>query len=149
MFSSSNSRPRILALPITVLVLVATLLLPAIPQSSSLHFLRPRYHVHIANELTKNERLTVNCACTDAPQPTTYVDVGGEYEWAFRVHIFRLTQWTCYLTNSVDSRNVNFVAYDDNTQSFDGNVFWVAKEDGIYFRNTDKNVDLFRFDWTY
>ncbi|CAN1306646.1 hypothetical protein LINPERPRIM_LOCUS26865 [Linum perenne] len=146
MFSSSNSRPRILALPITVLVLVATLLLPAIPQSSSLHFLRPRYHVHIANELTKNERLTVNCACTDAPQPTTYVDVGGEYEWAFRVHIFRLTQWTCYLTNSDNNRHAYFVAYEEETPNIGRNVYWAAKEDGVYFRIEGKADHL---DWPW
>ncbi|CAN1144145.1 hypothetical protein LINPERHAP2_LOCUS13950 [Linum perenne] len=151
MFSSSNSRPRILAPPMTILVMVATLLLLAIPQSSAFKlFHRPHYHVHVINNLSDltNSTMLVHCFCTDEPQPVAYVPVGGEYVWAFRRHIFRSTEWTCYVAPDM-SRYAQFVAYDDDTYTFDKEVYWVAKEDGIYMRYPDQgNLDLFRYDWS-
>ncbi|CAN0879344.1 S-protein homolog 8 [Linum grandiflorum] len=131
---------------LSLVLVVATLLLSTtIPPSSASWFHRPRYYVHVVNELTHNEVLFVACTCTDAPQPTSFLNAGSEYEWSFKEHLFRMTLWTCYLSPD-NSRHLLFHAYEKHQPNYNKHVYWVAKEDGVYSRFPDLG-DQLQFPW--
>ncbi|CAN0879332.1 S-protein homolog 8 [Linum grandiflorum] len=134
-------------IPSLAIVVATTLLLLAttIPPSSAEWF-RPHFHVHIINELSQNEVLTVQCNCTDRPQPTTYVQVGSEYELVFRLHVWRDTRWTCYVSPD-GNRHVTFAAYSTGyVDDYDHRFYWPVKEDGVYQRFPG-NPDLLAHQW--
>ncbi|CAN0879336.1 S-protein homolog 9 [Linum grandiflorum] len=139
---------------LSLAVVAATLLLATttIPPSSADLLHRPQFHVHIINELSKNEVLSVQCNCTgDPPKPINYVkvEVGAEYELVFRKHWLEETRWTCFVSPSPDIlRNATFVAYEDSTVHYEHNVYWAVKEDGVYFRFPGASDEL-DFPWSY
>ncbi|CAN0879325.1 S-protein homolog 74 [Linum grandiflorum] len=132
----------------TIVIAVATLLL-ATTAPSSAWSIWPHYHVHIVNELSRNEVLLVQCNCTDTARPASRVKVGTEYEWTFKEHAFRDTRWTCYVSPD-KNRRVRFLAYEeayeDTTPDYNRNVFWAVKEDGVYFRNPGGH-DVLDYKW--
>ncbi|CAN0879348.1 S-protein homolog 1 [Linum grandiflorum] len=132
----------------TVLVAVATLLLATIPSSSAWRiWQRQTYRVHIINELKGNKVLVVRCHCTDAPETIRHVKAGKEYGFSFKENIFPDTRWTCYMSPD-NRRHVKFVVYTDKTPSYERNVYWAVKEDGIYFRDGLRGFkDFFEHKW--
>ncbi|CAN0879345.1 S-protein homolog 8 [Linum grandiflorum] len=116
----------------SLVLAVATLLLSTtISPSSASWFHRPRYYVHIINELSQHEMMFVSCNSTDAPQPFSYISVGSKYEWSFKEHWFGPTIWTCYLSPD-NNRHVKFVAYQLRQPNYKDNVYWLVREDGVY-----------------
>ncbi|CAN0879330.1 S-protein homolog 8 [Linum grandiflorum] len=139
---TSNKIIASLAVAVATIVLATTT-----PPSSAFGWHRPHYHVHIVNELSRNEVLLVQCNCTDTARPASRVKVGTEYEWTFKEHAFRDTRWTCYVSPD-KNRRVRFLAYEeeDTTPDYNRNVFWAVKEDGVYFRNPGGH-DVLDYKW--
>ncbi|CAN1144160.1 hypothetical protein LINPERPRIM_LOCUS26874 [Linum perenne] len=133
--------------PLTAIVTL--LVLTTIPTSSAKGWgFYPRtYHVHIANELSHNEDLFVQCHCTHAYRPVSYVKVGTEYEWRFKSHVLGVTRWHCHL--APDSiRHVSLVVYEDSMKTYRDNVYWVVKDDGVYSRDPSTKKDAFVDAWS-
>ncbi|CAN1144143.1 S-protein homolog 8 [Linum perenne] len=129
---------------LTIFVVTVAILLATIPRSSALWH-RPHYQVHILNELTNNKVLLVHCNCSDHDLGDSYIKVGMEYAWTFKEHAFRTTRWRCYLAPD-SNRHAYFVAYEEETPNIGRNVYWAAKEDGVYFRIEGKADHL---DWPW
>ncbi|CAN1144154.1 hypothetical protein LINPERHAP2_LOCUS13957 [Linum perenne] len=140
MYPSTNSQPKIL--PFAILVILST-----ISSSSAFHWPwdPPTYTVHIINGLTGTKPLYAHCRCTHNYQPKTYVDHGAEYDLTFKSHVLKPTRWECYLAPDSIRRNY-IIVYDDHTKTYDNNVYWVAKEDGIYNRDP-QGTDTFTYEW--
>ncbi|CAN0879335.1 S-protein homolog 1 [Linum grandiflorum] len=135
--------------PITTVLMAAAvvLLLAAIPPASAFHWpWKPPYDVHILNELSGNKVLYVHCRCTDMERPESWVNPGTQYEWTFKPHILKPTRWQCYMKPD-NSRNIDFIAYDKHINTYDYNVYWIVKDDGIYSRGTDGGSDALKYRW--
>ncbi|CAN0879343.1 hypothetical protein LINGRAHAP2_LOCUS12979 [Linum grandiflorum] len=131
---------------LSLAVMVATLLLAAkMPPSSAVWWHRDVYSVHIINELSGDKVLWAQCNCIDNSQPVTYVNPGNEYMLLFKEHLFRLNRWSCYLIKDNDS-HVWFVAFYDNIQTTNKNVYWAVRDGGVYFRTPDR-ADELMFQW--
>ncbi|CAN1144149.1 S-protein homolog 1 [Linum perenne] len=123
------------------------LLLARIPQSSARWYpWGPPYHVHVVNELSDNKVLFVQCHCTHGYRPSGHVPAGTEYDWTFKPHFLKETLWQCYM-NPDFHHHLNFVAYDRNTIDYNKNVYWIAKDDGVYWRIPDGSPDTLRYKW--
>ncbi|CAN1144138.1 S-protein homolog 1 [Linum perenne] len=148
MFSFSNSQPKILALSALVVSLAATILLAEIPSSSGLVFPWIQYHGHIVNELSPNKTLLVDCQCSDSDLGDHYINIGSEYQWSFKPHVFWSTTWHCYLAPD-DNSHSYFAAFTDNIENVDAhhNFYWVAKDDGVYMRNNESHQDIYFDKW--
>ncbi|CAN1144169.1 S-protein homolog 8 [Linum perenne] len=148
MFSSTNTRSSILALPLlTVAAVVTTVLLAGIPTSSSEEWWSSIYHIHIINQLSDDKVLKVNCNSSDNENLVIFVAPGTEYKWDFKKHyFFRSTLWQCYVSPQ-SKFHQNFIVFDDLTKAFDYNVYWVVKNEGIYFRDPSRGVDIFKYKW--
>ncbi|CAN1306651.1 hypothetical protein LINPERPRIM_LOCUS26870 [Linum perenne] len=147
MFSSTNSQPKILALPVTTVAVAILVILSTVSPTTGWPWDLPTYHVHIISTLRGNKQLYVHCRCTHDYRPKASVKAGAEYEWRFKAHFRKTTRWECYL--APDSIRRNFiVVYDDknHTKTYDNNVYWVAKEDGIYNRDP-QGTDTFTYEW--
>ncbi|CAN0879321.1 S-protein homolog 31 [Linum grandiflorum] len=128
-----------------VVAAVATILLSAITPSSA--GTSPDYHVHIVNDMSGNKVLLVRCRSSDQDLGDQNVVVGSEFEWTFERSVWQSTNWVCYLVPDYN-RHAFFQAYTDFTPDYDHNVYWVAKEDGIYFRDgSGIDGDVLKFIW--
>ncbi|CAN0879350.1 S-protein homolog 1, partial [Linum grandiflorum] len=121
------------------------LLLATVCWSSALHF-GPHITAHIRNELSPDKVLYVHCHCTDGGQDAKYLNVGSEYSWTFYKHLLRKTLWQCYLAPD-NNNHVYFHVYDKKTPSFDFDLIFAAKEDGVYYRNQDSHSDELFSSW--
>ncbi|CAN1306667.1 S-protein homolog 74 [Linum perenne] len=149
MFSSLNSQQKILTAPVTTIVaVIAVLLLALIPTSSAYSWpFMPTYRVHVINDLANHEILLTHCYCTDHDLGVIFVAPGTEYKWDFKKHyFFRSTLWQCYVSPQ-SKFHQNFIVFDDLTKAFDYNVYWVVKNEGIYFRDPSRGVDIFKYKW--
>ncbi|CAN0879324.1 hypothetical protein LINGRAHAP2_LOCUS12968 [Linum grandiflorum] len=136
----------------TIVIAVATLLLATTAPSSAWSiWSKPTFHAHVINELGRNEMLFVHCHCTDHDQDVHHINVGTEYGWTFKKHyFFKSNLWQCYVSPEDDiDRHSDFIAFNDETESFDYNIYWVAKEDGIYFREPTQGSykDTLQYQW--
>ncbi|CAN1175002.1 S-protein homolog 74 [Linum perenne] len=133
MFSFSKTHPETHMMFIVAVVMI---LLAIIPSSSASYF-NKHIHAHILNELSPNNVLYVRCKCSDHDLGDHYVNVGSEFEWQFKEHVFRKTVWSCYLAPD-NNRHVDYRAYYDDFQGYyldkQNNVYWIAKDDGLYVR---------------
>ncbi|CAN1306640.1 S-protein homolog 1 [Linum perenne] len=107
-----------------------------------------QYHGHIVNELSPNKTLLVDCQCSDSDLGDHYINVGSEYQWSFKPHVFRSTTWHCYLAPD-DNSHSYFAAFTDNIENVDAhhNFYWVAKDDGVYMRNNESHQDIYFDKW--
>ncbi|CAN1174998.1 hypothetical protein LINPERPRIM_LOCUS10270 [Linum perenne] len=128
---------------------VATILLATIPSSSANIFYK-RIHVHIVNNLIPNNVLYVRCHCSDHDLGDHYVNVGSEFELDFKTHVFRPTEWHCYLALDRD-HHLYYVSYADTMSSefFDANnnLYWIAKYEGVYIRDPWDHIDYPSSTW--
>ncbi|CAN1306672.1 S-protein homolog 8 [Linum perenne] len=152
MFSSTNTRSSILALPLlTVAAVVTTVLLAGIPTSSSEEWWSSIYHIHIINQLSDDKVLKVNCNSSDNENlgGDKYVNHGEGIQWWFTMdYIFPLT-WQCRLAPD-QRRRVTFNAYEKGIRDFDHHVYWAINEDGVYFRNPDgRHFDIYDYGWEW
>ncbi|CAN1175003.1 S-protein homolog 74 [Linum perenne] len=146
MLSSSKSQPESLIL---ILAVVVTILLSLVPPSSA-GFPLVTYHAHIVNELKPNNVLYVRCHCSDHDLGDQYINVNSEFEWNFRSHWFRSTIWQCYLAPD-NNRHAYFKVFSGSMSSLimdkKYNFYWVAKDDGVYMRDTEHNTDNYAHPW--
>ncbi|CAN1144165.1 S-protein homolog 74 [Linum perenne] len=126
---------------VTLLLGLAT----STPSTTQGLFEKPTFHAHIINEL--KEILLTHCYCTDHDLGVIFVAPGTEYKWDFKKHyFFRSTLWQCYVSPQ-SKFHQNFIVFDDLTKAFDYNVYWVVKNEGIYFRDPSRGVDIFKYKW--
>ncbi|CAN1144157.1 S-protein homolog 31 [Linum perenne] len=131
----------------TVAVVILVILSTISPTSGSI-FHVDTFRVHIFNELSDNKNLYVHCHCTDGYRPEARIPVGTDYNWSFKQHVFSITHWRCLVAPD-NNRYLWFTAYDDAIGTFNNNVYWVAKEDGVYARNPNPvpKKDTFLHGW--
>ncbi|CAN1144162.1 S-protein homolog 1 [Linum perenne] len=135
--------------PLTAIVTL--LVLTTIPTSSAKWFwpwAPPHYTVHITNELVNKETLYLVCRSTRGSRPEAYVNFGAEYAWMFKPHFLGKTLWQCYLAPD-NQRHKFFTVYDDSTIRYFDNVYWVAKEDGVYSRDPETPADTLIYTWDF
>ncbi|CAN0879322.1 hypothetical protein LINGRAHAP2_LOCUS12967 [Linum grandiflorum] len=124
------SQPKILNL---AAVIVLLFLSTAPPSSAGLWpWHQPEYRVHITNRLSSNEVLLVHCNSSDHDRGDSYINVGAEYEWAFKLGAIQMTSWRCYLAPVGSNRHVYFVAFDLDTPVIGKDAYWVVREDGAW-----------------
>ncbi|CAN0879349.1 S-protein homolog 74 [Linum grandiflorum] len=139
MFLSSSST-SLLVLMLAMPVLLATV-------SLSARINRDRnIEIHIRNELSPGKVLHVRCHCNDHDLGDQYINVGDEFNWNFQPHFIRETLWQCYAATD-NNRQTNFHVYDKKTPSFDFDLIFAAKEDGVYYRNQDSHEDELFSSW--
>ncbi|CAN0879337.1 S-protein homolog 8 [Linum grandiflorum] len=131
-------------LSVLVVVVAIFALATTIPPSSASVFTKT-YTVHIINELSGKETLSVQCNCTDTSRPVGFVKPGTEYQWSFKNHFNRKTLWVCDLSPG-NNRRATINAYQDMIPDYDRNVYWAVKEDGIYFRYPG-SADAKQYTW--
>ncbi|CAN1174999.1 S-protein homolog 1 [Linum perenne] len=133
-------------------IVAAITILATIP-SSSAFFFKKKVHAHIVNQLSPNpddpdlELLYVHCKCTDHDMEDRFISIGSEFEWNFKEHGFLYTNWNCFL-NIDYRRHVFYSAYYDqipskylDKQKDIYNIYWFARDDGVYVRNFEKKID--------
>ncbi|CAN1803708.1 S-protein homolog 74 [Linum perenne] len=134
---------------VSLLVMVATsmLLQAMVIFSSRADELRnPPITVHIKNELSSGQVLYVHCHCTDHDLGDHYINTGVEFNWRFKPHFIRKNLWQCYLAPD-KNHQAYFHVYDFKTPPYDFDLIFAAKEDGVYYRNQDNNVDEYFSKW--
>ncbi|CAI0391055.1 unnamed protein product [Linum tenue] len=143
--TTSQTTRIIVALP-AVLAAAAAILLVIIPPSSAWFWTYE--HVHIVNELDGGKTLIAHCHSLQHDLGVQYVNAGEEYEWRFKPRVFKRTLWRCYLAPD-GFRHVAYDVYNESNQvvDYDFNVYWVAKEDGIYNRDHVNRQDFFSQPW--
>ncbi|CAN1144168.1 S-protein homolog 74 [Linum perenne] len=150
MFSSLNSQQKILTAPVTTIVaVIAVLLLALIPTSSAYSWpFMPTYRVHVINDLANHEVLLVHCDSSKGDRPVAYISFQTDYTWDFKLHTFGHTRWRCHVAPD-RYRSRYFRVFDENQtpNAFDYNVYWVVKNEGIYFRDPSRGVDIFKYKW--
>ncbi|CAN0923029.1 S-protein homolog 1 [Linum grandiflorum] len=130
MFLSSSSN----SLLVLTLVLLAAV-------SSSLRIDRgPTIVVHVKNELSPGKVLYVRCHCDDHDLGDHYLNVGAEFNWNFHLHAIKRTLWQCYAAPDNNS-HAYFHVYDNRTPTFDFDLIFAARDDGVYYRNQDSHED--------
>ncbi|CAI0436183.1 unnamed protein product [Linum tenue] len=138
--------------PLLLLVLIVALALAGTSSAWKFPSLWPYKHVHVINELTTYKGvLHVHCWSGKDDRGHIDVAVGTEFTWRFKPNIWGTTKWTCELSTD-DHRYASFDAYwEDNHQGkreYKHNIYWVAKEDGVYLRLIKQNVDQYWTKWS-
>ncbi|XP_038896407.1 S-protein homolog 1-like [Benincasa hispida] len=111
-----------------------------------------KWHVHVVNGL-KNATLFVHCKSKDDDLgPQHLVSNGAEFQWSFKINIWRTTLYWCSLHKP--NADVSFDAFWVERRHIwlhyrcmNQNCFWMAKDDGIYLRNNPDAVDEFVHKW--
>ncbi|CAN1195906.1 S-protein homolog 21 [Linum perenne] len=113
----------------------------------------PDHHVHVINELNDpKEALLVHCQSKDNDLGVHYVTVKSEFTWRFKPDLVGNTLFWCYL-GAPNNRHASFDVYDKALlgSEVSNNLYWKAKEDGIYLSETDNNLhfrDILKYRWS-
>ncbi|CAN1144142.1 S-protein homolog 74 [Linum perenne] len=131
-----------------LMIVAASMLMQAtVISSSRADSLRdPPITIHIKNELKSGQVLYAHCHCTDHDLGDHYINVGDEFNWNFKPHFIRKNLWQCYLTPD-KTHHAYFHVYDSKTPTFDFDLIFAAREDGVYYINQDSHVDEFFSSW--
>nr|KJB26088.1 hypothetical protein B456_004G224700 [Gossypium raimondii] len=107
------------------------------------------WHVHTINGLSNGKMLLVHCKSKDNDLGIHNLTAGAEFSWQFKLSVTGRTLFWCYM--AYDNFHAALNVFWDNPIFFNkcnnDNCIWIAKDDGIYFRNFAKKVDELRQTW--
>ncbi|PRQ41577.1 putative plant self-incompatibility S1 [Rosa chinensis] len=106
--------------------------------NASINFPGTKKFVRIVNNLSKGERLNFHCQSKDNDIGVRSLAVNEQYEFSFRINIWRTTLFFCRLWYS--DKHAEFVAFKVSYDFYQdcGNqdhCIWTAKEDGVYLKD--------------
>ncbi|CAI0441208.1 unnamed protein product [Linum tenue] len=106
-------------------------------------------HVSVSSELTGGKVLLVHCKSADDDLGIHNLTAGSEFKWQF-VPLIQggTTLFWCYLAPD-DSHHASFEAYNNDHRIYEykTHTYWIGKDDGVYAKLVDKNVDMLVYHW--
>ncbi|WRX21153.1 Plant self-incompatibility S1 - like 10 [Theobroma cacao] len=105
-------------------------------------------HVHLISLVGAGDSITVHCASGDDDLGVHVLSGDGqEFQWSFRVNIFRTTLFYCDVSWR-DIPDFHFDAYDDKRDRYEcSNCLWLFAPEGIYRWSDELQTWDFRFPW--
>lgn len=113
-----------------------------------------KWNVHVANQMGDVRTLVTHCKSKDDDLGIHDVSPGSDFNWSFKVNIAGTTLFWCYVHN--DHQHANFqVFWVENEEKTSWlhyrcrwkSCIWVAKDDGIYIRNSPESRDEIQHQW--
>ncbi|CAL1392783.1 unnamed protein product [Linum trigynum] len=131
-----SSKNRVISSTVIILsTIIANLLLSA--TTATAFSLWPYHHVHVTNELTGGKVLLAHCKSATSDLGVQEIAPTKEFTWRFRPGFaFVSTLYWCYVAPD-GSHHLRFDAWTDHVAGmyeYDRNMYWVAKDDGLYVR---------------
>ncbi|KAB2058047.1 hypothetical protein ES319_A11G208700v1 [Gossypium barbadense] len=109
-------------------------------------------HVHISNDFSNGNKLTIHCKSRDDDLGWHVLQVSEEWSWTFRENIYGTTLFWCNLIGENHSASVQvFYMYDTEFLKMCNykECFWSVRDDGIYLKNDWTASWSLWYDWEH
>ncbi|CAN1144722.1 S-protein homolog 11 [Linum perenne] len=111
----------------------------------------PYTHVYVTNELGAKESLIVHCQSKDNDLGIHYIDDGVTYTWRFKLDIFLITEFWCYVAPVHSAVHAHFTAYVDNREPIfygQDHIYWVIKRKGVCIKDNKTDKISIMYKWS-
>lgn len=110
------------------------------------------WYLYVVNGLGGNTDLLVHCKSREDDLGPHVLAPGTQFTWNFKASVVGKTLFWCFLNNgqSKVSFDVFWVEKDHqwlHDHCYPQDCFWIAKDDGIYLKNTRTNIDDLVHKW--
>lgn len=114
-----------------------------------------RWHVTVVNGLNDAVAISVHCRSQDDDLGLQTLPPTADFSWSFEANFFHSTLFWCRLRKGGsgvgNSVTVAFKVFWHDVRLFERcgwkNCIWIAKDDGIYNRDSAKGIDEFCYSW--
>ncbi|KAM7263182.1 hypothetical protein ACFE04_000865 [Oxalis oulophora] len=108
-----------------------------------------KWHVYVTNSLSNNEFLSVHCESKDDDLGLQNLPPTTNFTWSFRENLFETTLFWCDVSKDDASASLKVFWHDALLfyKCLWSNCIYVAKDDGIYIKNLDRQIDELVQQW--